>query len=376
MLHHIKVPDVTCQSIFKKILVFQRQVLAFACDLAITLPLTQSSVDGKFGAASDWFWRKLHFQSGANAGSPNDLYRALESVMRHVQATPGIGKIILEAFDNDICFQDHIEDPSFRFSCVTLLDEPTRDALKPLMVAFYERLLCEGFPSGVVANGSKFNRDSVVRSFWSSNSELNVCPACDGQRPDSTSAKCGSSADHYLPKSSYLFLSVHPANLVPVCSECNLNFKASRDPIDDATDAPLMNLFIPYYRAALDFITVNTSKSATGALQFSIVDADGSRSRRVENLVRTYQLEERWFSRRDQVTGSIREALSHHRRILERHGMVLNEGDFRHELDEMAKDRTDRIGRDYNYVLHTSYLRYAATDPGESAQLLRQFRGA
>ncbi len=375
MLHRINPPDAVWQDIFKHILAFQREVLAFACNPSTSHSLTKDQIENEFGAAADWFWKQLHVQRGDNKGNPNDLHRALKALIEFVQKNPGVGQTILDAFDHDIAFPDHIADPGFQFSYQTVLDDATKNALKPLMIAFYEQLLARGFPEQIHNNPMKFDRDAFVQEFWAANSDLNVCPACDGQRPDSIDDKNYSDVDHYLPKAAYSFLSVHPANLVPICKECNSSFKGTRDPIDEADDAPLVNIFIPYYRPALDFIDVQAYRTDEGVLQFRILDSDGSRSRRVDNLDKTFRLEDRWRSRTDQVTGSIREALSGARRIMLRLRINPKRVGLETELGEMGKERTKRIGKDYNYVLHASYLRFAKEDPGEFGELLRQFKG-
>ena len=374
MLHRITLPDAACQAICAHILSFERHVLAFACNATTTLPLTEAAIKAELGPAGDWFWQQLHVQRGQNRGAKNNLHRALEAFIKFVQATPACSQTIIEAFDHDIKFPDYIDDPSFQFSCRTVLDEATRSALKPLLVAFYEDLMYAGFPECVHGRSEKFDRDAFMRRFWLANPDLNVCPACDDQRPDSIGTKNYSHADHYLPKADYSFLSVHPANLVPVCGDCNSLFKGTHDPVDKAEDAPLVNIFLPYHRAALDFVTVQAGRE-TGPLQFTVLDNDGSRSRRVENLVETYKLEKRWQSRSRYVTDSVRETLSGQRRIMLRFGQALERADFGLELEQMAEDKRIRIRKCANYVLHASYLQFAAADKAESEELYRQFLG-
>ena len=300
---------------------------------------------------------------------------ALASVICHIKNHPACGQVVLDAFDHDIDFPNHIDDPEFQFEYNTALDDTTRNVLKVLMVAFYEDLLYDGFPGEVHGVPQKFSRDSVLQRFWSANSGLNVCPACDGQRPDSIGMKNYADVDHYLPKSSYSFLSIHPVNLVPVCRECNSSFKLVRDPVDKANDAPLVNIFVPYLRAALGSVTVKTSRSNDGALQFEVIDNDGSRSRRVKNLVRTYRLEERWPSRESQIKGSIVEELQTARRRLARYGENPDAVQLRLEIDDMLESKITRIGRNHNYILHASYLSFASGNQDESDELLRQFEG-
>ncbi len=58
-----------------------------------------------------------------------------------------------------------------------------------------------------------------------------------------------------------------------------------------------------------------------------------------------------------------------------RHGLVLEKADFELELKQMAEDKSVRIRKNHNYVLHASYLRFAAADKAESEELYRQFLG-
>ncbi|MES2641054.1 MAG: HNH endonuclease signature motif containing protein [Myxococcota bacterium] len=64
-------------------------------------------------------------------------------------------------------------------------------------------------------------------------SAARICPLC-GQRVVST-------LDHYLPKSKYPSLSVHPRNLIPACADCNKTKQAKVGTISDE------NTIHPYF---------------------------------------------------------------------------------------------------------------------------------
>jgi hypothetical protein len=181
--------------------------------------------------------------------------------------------------------------------------------------------------------------------------------------------------DHYLPKAEYSFLAVHPVNLVPICGDCNSIFKGTREPVDRDEEAPLVNMFIPYHRSALEFAIVIADRSGAGSLQFRITEDDGLRSRRIDYLNKTFRLEERWPSRESEIKNSIVGELQTARRILERFEESPKSVQMEIEVAEMLDSRIKRIGRVSDYVLHASYLRFAANNQDEFEELLGQFLG-
>ena len=62
----------------------------------------------------------------------------------------------------------------------------------------------------------------------------------------------GITVEHFLPQSLFPVLSVHVANLIPICEHCN-NPKGNNSPLENAT---LQNIFLPYHLHALKGISI------------------------------------------------------------------------------------------------------------------------
>jgi len=345
--------------------------LSFACNPNIILPLTEQTVHDAFGpAVGGWLWRKLWYGK-----KKSRLHEKLEKLMKYARQNVQASQQILDAFEHDIKFHKQINNPCFQFSYTMILDETTKEAVRPLMTGFYEDLLAFGYPESIHGQPEKFDRDAFIGAFWKANPDLKVCPACDGFRPDKVDTKTYANADHFLPKSKYPFLSVHSANLVPLCIYCNRSFKSDRDPIDSQDNAPLTNSFFPYIRPAIDYIDVQVSRNEQGVKEICIIDIERNPSRRVRSLNRVFKLEERWPDRLKSEIERIRDELADWGRQLKRRGSQMEADDLRYDLSDILKERRSKIGRQPYYVLHTSYLNFAQSDKKEFEELLSQFLG-
>ena len=188
----------------------------------------------------------------------------------------------------------------------------TKQHIQPLMEWFYDRLSKEGFVSRLHRRANAITRDEFVSEFYNMNSNLNVCPACDGKPPGRIGRKSLSELDHFLPKSDYPFLSIHPLNLVPICMECNdLRVKGDQDPIDNHNNAPMANGFFPYTNAALNSLVVFVSRRQAGQHEITLSEAKIKVSRRVNSLNRLYRLDARWQGEISQIKERVEEHISH-----------------------------------------------------------------
>lgn len=372
MIHRIKnIAD--SDERLKRIMEFQRKVLAFVCDLATPLAPDEQVIRSVFKDEGDWVWGKLRNSKGERS----DLGKYMEQAIKYCHDNPTERKKLLSAFDRDIKFHENknINNPKYKFQYTVKLKEATREAIKPMMVAFYTDLLSAGYPEAIQGQKKSFNRDEFIKAFYAANTDLRVCPACDGPRADTEGDKTYADADHFLPKSKHPFLSVHPYNLVPLCLGCNRSFKGDRDSIDDPNLEPLLSCFHPYCRPAIDHIDVQISRSESGERQLQIIEKNGDLSRRVKNLNRVFRLETRWPDRLKDVIDSIVEELSGAGDRLRRDGASLDTFDLRTELESMLQRKEKRFGRGHWYVLHASYLRHTLQDTDEFEELRAQFLG-
>lgn len=374
MLHKINPP--LCIGQLKQIIQFQRCVLAFACKLRSPLSLQQKNLEAEFGTeVGGWLWGKLWItRRTTGIQEPSDLHKAVKKFADLMSREPTLETLILDAFDHDIRFQNHLSDSEFTFT-YNFLSQSARQAIRELLELFYTDLLALGFPGAIHGEKESLNRDKVVDAFWKANPKLEVCPACDRPRSPMVNNKIYSDVDHFLPKSSYPFLSIHYFNLVPLCLDCNRTLKGDRDPIDDSRNAPLTHTFHPYLNPALDQVNVKTYRNTEGVRIIQIEDKVGMPSRRVDSINRVFKLEREWLDSLRYAVDSIGDELRRAGERLRRGGNSLDLQDFRLDIEDMLRERLEKRGQRHFYILHSSYLVFALIDNVELDELFAQFNG-
>lgn len=373
MFHKIKFPS--CVNQLERIVSFQRKLLNFACTYSTSLPITESQIKAEFGdEIGEWLWNKLWTPRKSGNKAQSKLHKALEKIIRYLERHSTMSSKIMDAFDNDIQFHHHFNDPNFKFKYRGQLSPKVQKVVRGLLAAFYTDILSTalGFPPFIHGQTQKFNRDTLISSFWSSNAKLQVCPACDRPRSTKVDNKVYSDADHFFPKSIYPFLSVHYANLVPLCLDCNLRIKGNRDPIDEPNKEPLVNTFHPYTNPAISQVNVIVSRDKVGKRQIKIEDQAGMPSRRVASLNRVFKLEKRWLDHLDYVVKSIVESVMEDKQNLARRGLTLTLEDLKDDLEDKLKKDIDKLGERHYYVVQCSYLSYILTNNQELAELFAE----
>lgn len=89
------------------------------------------------------------------------------------------------------------------------------------------------FPNrGNGGRNENYTRQDFLKAFRRENAALQVCPICDNAAflTISSDDHIHSDIEHFLPKSIYPHLSVHPLNLIPICKLCNQSLKGDEDP--------------------------------------------------------------------------------------------------------------------------------------------------
>jgi hypothetical protein len=375
VLHRINPPS--CVSQLEQLIQFQRSVLVFSCRLRLPLTFKQEYFENVFGVEiGQWLWKKLWVErreTGATEAS--DLQKALHKFAGLMTKNPVLETSILAAFDHDINFHHYVNDSQFTFSYNSLNKQASK-VIKELLELFSTELLASGFPETIHGDKGTFDRDRFVSSFWQANPKLEVCPACDRPRSPMVDNKIFSDADHFFPKSRYPFLSIHHANLVPLCLDCNRTKKGNKDPIDDKPkEAPLLHTFHPYLSPAIEQVDIKTNRNTEGVRIIQIEDKAGMPSRRVESLNRVFKLEKEWLDGLRYSVDSIIDEVQSAGERLRRLGIPLSPEELKTELEDMLRERIKKRGQRHYYVLHSSYLEFAIKDLSELDELFAQFSG-
>lgn len=385
MLHKVNLPG--CVPQLERIVEFQRDVLRAACEGDYVFPLDENQIKALFGDdAGKWFWGKLWRQPRKKNGvlPPKEktiIHNSLEKLTAYYQKKSQEGIDTLNAFDNDIQFADHLDDPNFRFQYPNL-QEANQKLIKPLMIAFYKDLLKSGFVEAIHGDSKKLDRDGFIASFWDKNQGLGVCPACDSRKSPQIGGKVFDDADHFLPKSKYPFLSLHPFNLFPLCIYCNRPIKGDKDIIDDINNAPLVNIFHPYKRPALEQIEVIVYRDQTGYSKLgNLIDKGGMPSRRLSNLNRVFKISGKWGgelqNNRKAIINEIIEAGGGFKNFIKNNNLILTPTEIQDELkaslERKVKTRKNGLGEFAGYILQGSYLNCALSDTEEFNELYQYY---
>jgi hypothetical protein len=204
---------------------------------------------------------------------------------------------LAEAFEHDIGFADHRDDPEFVFA-FRQLPAPTRDAGKRLMVSLYEDVLCgRGFSGLPGQRVDPFDINAFEASYRVSNPTTTVCPACLGFLLPPIRNVTLVDREHYFPKALYPPLAVHPWNLVLTCITCNQRAHGSADPLEEHLPGALTEVYLPYARPGMDDVSVSFSPGSVSVVEIaSAAESDSSR-RRIRNFDRLYKIQEQWSGR-------------------------------------------------------------------------------
>ncbi len=174
---------------------------------------------------------------------------------------------------------------------------------------FYDDFRGAGFPRELFRNSSDgaFTGQEFLDAFLRENDRLCVCPACD-ESSFYTVARGGIRAeiDHFLPKSAYPHLAIHPFNLVPLCHDCNSWTKGDRDPLADAGgQRKLEEIWLPYRERGLSgrtYLVVETNAQRPRTQLGPIHPREPSvLPSWIESLHALFDLPERWGNRVDTI---------------------------------------------------------------------------
>lgn len=376
MLHKLVMPAYRPQ--LEAILDFQQQLLDFACQ-ASTLPLKPDMLKKDFGEQKgDWLSKRCW-----RGKTDNNFYKELANLISYVTRNPVEGPAIVAAFSHDREFYKYLDDPDFEFHYPRLSPE-AKEAIKPLMVSFYENLLTLGFPNYIHLNGSEdFTRKLLLKEFYEANPRLRVCPGCDGAPPYISNRTRGidvkdeyqdeAEVDHFFPKASYPFFAVHFMNLVPLCEICNTKAKRDQDPLNKGTGkGVLRHTFLPFCKAAAQSIEVTIFNNANNAPKVVIKNRPGLATvEQVENLNNIFKLNTRWEHHLESWIGDIvvdiRGAQARRKGNRQR-----IEREIKSRLRSLARAQEDSIGQMTHLLVQRGYANYALNDQQELDLLIKQ----
>jgi hypothetical protein len=268
---------------------------------------------------------------------------------------------------------------------LSYLKNPKYDAAKTLvkriLLSFYEDILAdEGVPEAVIEEAEALDHQSFLRSYWKSQRNVRVCPGCDGQGLQLQGNTIRANIDHFLPKSEYPFLAVHPFNLAPFCTDCNQVRKGSKDALAAPGVQGLQDIYHPYIRCAHDDVRVVVEHNAEEQPQIRLLPAseEAQSQARLNSLNYVLDLENFWRGTlcnsphnenklEKEIEFIISAATQDERRVSEQYDDV----ELRRRLAHIAQTLTRYIGDKEYSVATRAYAQWLATDE-QAAQRRRR----
>ncbi|QDV85388.1 hypothetical protein [Planctomycetes bacterium TBK1r] len=213
---------------------------------------------------------------------------------------------------------------------------PAREAIKNLMVSFYSPWLGanQGYPAAMLGAVG-----TVTRLEYLKDARPILCPYCDTKLQSTE-------VDHFLPKSAFPFLSVHPDNFVPSCHDSNeaSEHKGDDPPLD--WDAPNQadNYFHPRLRparsAGIDHFSLSF-RDTTKRLRLTLMATDPAETVRVENLDSMFKLSVFWGNGLETHVQDVQEEVVGH---FQAENLIPDDVAIRDYLRQQAITKKKRIG--------------------------------
>ena len=159
----------------------------------------------------------------------------------------------------------------------SIVERKVDDDLKEIFSKyFYEKF----FVSETIWNlliGNTYDR-KIFHSKFKKENDLNVCPYCD---TDTITNNGNKEIEHFLPRSKYPFLSMHPYNLISSCHSCNKSEGKSANYF-----TPIISPFNKQIGDNIDFSIDNFNKKVD--LVYNLTDKE------LDNYIKLLKLKDKY----------------------------------------------------------------------------------
>jgi len=288
-------------------------------------------------------------------------------------------KKFVEALIHDSKYDESKDLENFQFLtynyCYTTCDEKNKEVHKvikeifeSLYTYFFKQLNNDMEDIEDIEDVNITKREKFYREFFSSNNDLSVCPSCLGELNLRTKQ-----LDHYFPKSKIPVLSIHPANLVPICSTCNTsigtlenvgkgeNMPTSPDKEQYENEKGSLNkIFIPYSLSAHKKIAAKIEKSINKEEYEKIITPilvginDMSIQTMLDKHEKTFNLKNNWSSKGANIYNILYlSAQRHFNLFIKNECNSLNPSELlvREKIEELVTEKRVRDFLFYTYVV-------------------------
>lgn len=234
--------------------------------------------------AEELNFQKLSRQIGSPFGEMLTRPKIQKAIKGLFEITDAERREIYTAYCNDIEFEHHIDDDMYQLSNLPKTSRVVLDALCDALDKIAQ--------SGISREGTElFSGRLLKKQYAEANRQFgHVCPVCVR---DLLFPQGEGESDHYFPRKKCPSLTLHPYNILPMCTDCNSHFKKAKHPIADAGPGELRTVFLPYLRAAQPEVEFEVGEDRKIVMRPGIC-TDRYTQKRIDNMERLYELEKRW----------------------------------------------------------------------------------
>ena len=338
MLHPTKLP--ACSPILECILDFQEHLLSFAC--SHTAP-TQVDLVAEFGLeVSNWLFNNHQL-----------VYDSLKPFMRDLSKSDK--EAVLAQFRHDRNFPISRDDPTFSFELVTDATSPQYlTHVRKWLNGFYEQLGRSGYHPNICGHGTvTFRETDWWNGYYQENPKRLTCAICDASLNSG-----GRTIEHYLPKSQYPSLSIHPDNLVPLCKTCNRDMKRDKDPLAGRS---FCQIYLPYYRDIRSETKLEFNRNPDGSYSVKLIPItnDPNINARLTSLTQLFDIPKRWNWVIAEASEIAFSQLRSYLQAVKDSGKKIDEETLRNCIDRTCKSMEMDWGRLQYRYLATEWLRWS-----------------
>lgn len=357
MLHNVRPP--ACETHLRWIVDLQSALITALCD-ANCRP-EDVTIEWALNATAPLGVDDVWFQRFCNWSKDKITFLA------HMQQVAGLDENvkadILTAFDNDqqleAAFADDAQQPHNLMGLRYLPNEAAQ-VVRAFFEMFYDPALYRGYQIPNAKTFESFSRQTFVDAFIRENGDdenanpVHVCVMCDGNLGNAE-------VDHYYPKGQYPFLSCHPQNLIPICSDCNSTAnKGEKPPLSARESDENRTWFHPYLRPAKQKFEIEFQRDGSRLVPV-LRSQDALTQTRLDNHTHLFNLDKRWSKRLAHRVQATQRRIRAEKR---KQGRALDRTELVEKLCRWAKDIEADIGiMPYALIEHAYCAQGAAQDP-------------
>ncbi|RMH47322.1 MAG: hypothetical protein D6694_02180 [Gammaproteobacteria bacterium] len=240
-------------------------------------------------------------------------------------------------------------------------NDENRKAIKKWLVQFYEQFADSGIGGMLIGQRGSFYKRDWWQAYSQGNGGRLTCAICDGTMNHAITV------EHYLPKSIYPVLALHPHNLIPACDKCN-SLKGEKDPLKDGRT--FQSVVMPYREAVRDIARLEFS-DVDGDIIVNLLPAnpDPHTLEKITVLSELFDLPGQWQRNMPEIGQIAYRRVKQHFRTLQTAGVPITPGDIPVHVAKICSFMQEDWGIEHYGYPATEWLTWAS---GHKLQVLAE----